>query len=111
MNELNDKICKLKEKAKGVLQLQGAKHLLWDELIEEVTSFRQQLVMVEEKEQALEAVVMKCKVIDQHLMKKPQETAQNAIDFLKKALGVDLLTLSVKNRTAILVTTRKVLAK
>ena len=93
------------------MQLQGAKHILWDELIKAGASFRQQLVMIEEQEQALEAAVIKCKVVDEHLMKKSHEVAQNAIDFLKRASGTDLITLGVKNRTAILITARKVLTK
>ena len=44
-------------------------------------------------------------------MKKSHEVAQNAIDFLKRASGTDLITLGVKNRTVILVTAKKVLAK
>jgi len=111
VSRLNEKISKLKEKTKGVLQLQGEKHILWDEPIKAVASFRKQLVMIEEQEKALEAAVVKCKVVDEHLMKKSHEVAQNAIDFLKRASGTDLITLEVKNRTAILVTARKVLAK
>lgn len=108
---MNEKISKLKEKTKGVLQLQGAKHILWDELIKAVASFRQQLVMIEEQEQALEAAVVKCKVVDEHLMKKSQEVAKNSINFLKTASGTNLITLGVKNRTTILVTARNRLAK
>ena len=34
--KLEEKITKLKEKVKGVLPLEGAKHLLWDELSEDI---------------------------------------------------------------------------
>ena len=73
--------------------MQGAKHILWDELIKAVASFRKQLVMIEEQEQDLEVAIVKCKVVDEHLMKKSHEVAQNAIDFLKRASGTNLITL------------------
>ncbi len=44
--KLNEKITKLKEKFKGVLPLEGEKHLLWDEMTKDIQSFRLQLVMV-----------------------------------------------------------------
>ena len=51
--------------------------------------------MIEEQEKALEAAIVKCKVVDEHLMKKSQEVAQNAINFLKRASGTNLITLGV----------------
>ncbi len=59
--------------------------------MKDIHSFRQQLVMVEEQEQALEVVGKKCKVVDEHLKKKSEETSQNAVNFLRKAQASDLL--------------------
>ena len=109
--KLNDKVYKLRQKATGVLPLEGAKHLLWDELMADIHAFRPQLMIVEEHNKALITASNKCKLAEEKLMNKTQEIAQNAINFLSKAPSSQLQTLKVKNRTASLVDARKVLQK
>jgi FtsZ-binding cell division protein ZapB len=74
-NKLEEKITKLKEKARGVLPLEGAKHLLWDELSKDVQSFRPQLMIVEEHEKALVVALSKCKLAEEKLANRTQEVA------------------------------------
>ena len=75
VNKLLDRVTKMKNKTKEILPLKGAKHLLWDELIKEMTSFRLQVVMVDEQEQDALSAEMKCKVLTYNLHKKSKETA------------------------------------
>ena len=110
-DKLTHKVSKLRKKASGVLPLEGAKHLLWDELIVDLYAFRPQLMIVEEHNKALAVASNKCKLADEKLINKTQETAQNAINFLSKASSSELQILRVKNRTAVLVDARKVLKK
>ncbi len=44
-------------------------------------------------------------------MQKPKETTQNAIYFISKALGEDLIIFKVNDKTVVLVVARKVLSK
>ena len=69
-DKLEEKILKLREKAKGVLPLEGAKHLLWDELSENIQAFRPQLMIVEEHEKALEVAFSRCKLADEKLINR-----------------------------------------
>jgi len=75
VNKLLDRVTKMKNKTKEILPLKGGKHLLWDELIKEMTSFRLQVVMVDEQEQDALSAEMKCKVLTYNLHKKSKETA------------------------------------
>ncbi len=109
--KLNEKILMLKEKVKGVLPLEGAKHLLWDELTKDIQSFRLQLVMVEEHEETLEVAFNKCKLADEKLANRTHEVAQNAINFLSKSHASDLQTLKVSSKTIMMVDARRVLHK
>jgi FtsZ-binding cell division protein ZapB len=109
--KLEEKITKLKEKVKGVLPLEGEKHLLWDELSEDIQAFRPQLMIVEEHEKALEMDFSRSKLADEKLANRTQQVAQNAINFLSKARAADLQVLKVSNRTVLLVDARRVLHK
>ena len=110
-DKLKDKNHKLKEKTKGVLPLEGAKHLLWDELIEDIHAFRPQLMIVEEHEKALGVASNRCKLAEEKLINRTQEVAQNAINFLSKAPASELQILKVSNMTVLLVDARRVLQK
>ncbi len=109
--KLEENITKLKEKARGVLPLEGAKHLLWDELSKDVQSFRLQLMIVEVHEKALVVAFSKCKLAEEKLANRTQEVAHNAINFLSKTPAAYLQILKVSNRTLLLVGARKVLHK
>ena len=110
-DKLNNKVYRLRQKATGVLPLEGAKHLLWDELIADIYALRPQLMIVEEHNKALVTASNKCKLAEEKLMNKTQETAQNAINFLSRAPSSELQILKVKNMTASLVDARKFLQK
>ena len=110
-DKLSSKVHKLKQKITGVLPLEGAKHLLWDDLMADISAFRPQLMIAEEHNKALATAYHKCKLAEERLMHKSQETAQNAINYLSRASSSELQTLRVKNRTTSLVDARRVLQK
>ena len=95
--KLEENITELKEKARGLLPLEGEKHFLWDELSEDIQSFKPQLMIVEEHEKALEVAFSKCKLAEEKLANRTQEIAQNAINFLCETPAVDLQVLKVSN--------------
>ncbi len=47
-NKLMDKVVRPKERVKGIVPLQKSKHILWDGLIEDISSFMKQLSMIDE---------------------------------------------------------------
>ena len=60
-------MAKHKNKLKGNLQLQGAKHLLWDQINVEVDNFWEYMNYIEEKRALTDSKLTKCKVIDEVL--------------------------------------------
>ena len=47
--DLENTVSKQKEKLKGKLQIQGAKHMIWDQILVEVTKMWEFLNVVEDK--------------------------------------------------------------
>jgi len=47
---LREKVARLEERVAGIVPLQGARHILWDELIAEVASFIRYFIMIDEQE-------------------------------------------------------------
>jgi len=101
----------LKEKVIGNIPLQGAKHILWDDLIVENTKFRQYLKMIEDQDVTTESPKRKCLVLLENMYRRPIDTAQNAINFLNFASSLDLQILSVNDITKNIIWARKVLGK
>ena len=75
----------------------------------DINAFRPQLMIAEEHNKALATASSKCKLAEEKLMHRPQETAQNAINYLSRSSSSELQILKVKKRTASLVDARKVL--
>ena len=80
--QLQKKVNELKEKITGKVPLHGAKHVIWDALLVEVTNFRPYLNYVNDKILMVDMAFQRCKVINETIDKKPLDTAHNAIDFL-----------------------------
>ena len=70
------------------MALQGAKHMIWDKIIQEDNKFRPYLDFIADQESALKATRQNILIVKQGLNKKPMEVAQNAINFLS-ALSED----------------------
>ena len=82
-NNFRKKINKLNKKMIGKLPLQGAKHLIWDTLTIEITKFRSYLNFVNDKNAIVDLALQRCKLVNKNINKKPLETTQNVVKFLK----------------------------
>ena len=104
INELNGKMI-------GKLPLQGAKHLIWDTLTIEITKFRSYLNFVNNKNAIVDLALQRCKLVNENLDKKPLETAQNDVKFLKKLTYEDMQETTIRDRLSIILWARKFINK
>jgi hypothetical protein len=109
--DLQERVNKLKNRLKGKTLLQGAKHIIWDAIVVEATKFRVYLNFINDKDNMVATARNRCKVVNEVLAKKPSEWAQNAIDLLNAIPTVDLPTIGVKDRTALIISARRIIAK
>jgi hypothetical protein len=70
--------------------LQGTKHVLWDYLAANITKFRQYLNFVDDKNTAAVTARNKCAVVNETLVKRPLDLAQNEINLLNSVYNADL---------------------
>ena len=64
------------------MALQGAKNMIWDEIIKEANKFRSYLDFIADQESALKVARKNILTVKKGLNKKPMEVAHNAINFL-----------------------------
>jgi hypothetical protein len=100
-----------KTRLKGKTLLQGAKHVIWDAIVAEVAKFKVYLNFIDDKDNMVVTAWNKCAVINEVLAKKPSEWAQNAIDLLNAIPTADLQIIGVKDRTALIISSRRIIAK
>jgi hypothetical protein len=109
--DLQERVSKLKTRLKGKTLLQGAKHVIWDVIAAEAAKFRVYLNFINDKDSVAATARSRCVVVNEVLAKKPSEWAQNAIDLLNFVPTVDLQTIGVKDRTALIISARKIITK
>jgi hypothetical protein len=109
--DLQERVKKQKTRLKGKTLLQGAKHVIWDAIAVEVAKFRVYLNFIDDKDNTVVTARSKCAVVNEVLAKKPSEWAQNAIDLLNAVPTADLQTIGVKDRTALIISARRIIAK
>ena len=56
-------------------------------------------------------ILQRCKVMNETLKKKPLETTQNTVNFLNTLNRIDMQALGIKDRTVIIIWTRKIIGK
>ena len=66
----------------GKLALQGARHLIWDQIIIEANKFWPYLDFIEDQESAMVEAKKKVLTVLGEIQKRPLVTAKNAITFL-----------------------------
>ena len=93
------------------MALQGAKHMIWDEIIKEANKFRRYLYFFAEQESALKEVRQKNLIVKQGLNKKPMEVAQNAIKFLSALSEDQVRRFGIQDKVVIASWARKVVGK
>ena len=81
-NDLEDKVSKKKEKLKGKLQLQGTKHVIWDQILVEVTKMWDFLNMMEDKRVLVRIALVKHETTNELMQRRPLERAQNNVNFI-----------------------------
>jgi hypothetical protein len=100
---LEERVNKLKMRLKGKTLLQGAKHVIWDAIAAKASKFRVYLNFIDDKDIMATTTQSRCTVVNETLAKKPSEWAQNTIDLLNSVPTVDLQTIVVKDRTALII--------
>ena len=80
--ELINQNVKLTKQVISQMALQGAMHLIWDEIIREDNKFRLYLDYIVDQESALKVARQNILIVKQGLNKKPMQVAQKAINFL-----------------------------
>jgi hypothetical protein len=109
--DLQERVNKPKTRLKGKTLLQGAKHVIWDAIAAEAAKFRVYLNFVNDKDIVTITARSRCIVVNEKLVKKPSEWAQNAIDLLNSVPTAELHTIGVKDRTALIIWARRIIAK
>jgi hypothetical protein len=108
---LQERVNKLKTRLKGKGLLQGAKHIIWDSISIEAAKFRVYLNFINDKDSMAITTRSRCTVVNEKLVKKPSEWAQNAINMLNSIPTVELQTIRVKERTTLIIWARRIIAK
>jgi DNA repair exonuclease SbcCD ATPase subunit len=109
--DLQERVNKIKTKLMGKMILQGAKHVIWDAIAVEVAKFRSYLNFINDKDNMAATSWNKCAVVNEVLAKKPSEWAQNSINLLNDITTADLQTIGVKDRTTLIISARRIIAK
>ena len=91
------------------MALQGAKHMIWDEIIKESNKFRPYLYFIADQESALKAARQNILIVKQGLNKKPMEVAQNAINFLSTLSEDQVRRFGIQDKVVIASWARKVI--
>ena len=77
--DLQDKVSKQKEKFKGKLRLQGTKHMIWDQILVEVTKIWDFMNVVEDKKVLVRNVLVKHETTNELMQRTPVERAKKLL--------------------------------
>lgn len=105
--DLENKVSKQKEKLKGKLQLQGTKHMIWDQILVEVTKMWELLNVVEDKRVLVRNALVKHETTNELMQRRPAERAQNTVNFLSNISNHHLVNLKVQDRLGIIMRAKK----
>ena len=102
---------KLSQQVVGKLALQGARHLIWDQIIIEDDKFRPYLDFVEDQENTLTEAKKKVQIVLGEVQRRPLATTENAINFLGSFSDDSANRYGIQNRVVVVSGARKVVAK
>ena len=100
---LQQTLDKHKLKMSGKLQLKGAKHTIWDQIIIEVTKLWDFLNYVEDKRVLVINYLTKYEVANEIMQRRLTAKAQNSIAFFSHLSNQELATLNVHDKMAIII--------
>jgi hypothetical protein len=109
--DLQERVSKMKTSLKGKTLLEGAKHVISDDIAVDIVKFRVYLNFINDMDRVATTSQRRCIAVNETLSKKHSEWAQNAIDLLNYVPNVDLQTIRVKDRTALIIWSRRIVAK
>ena len=95
----------------GKLQLKGAKHTIWDQIIIEVTKLWDFLNFVEDKRVLVINSLTKHEVALEIMQRRPTTKAQNSIAFLSRLSNQELATLNIHDKMGIIIRAKQFIEK
>ena len=95
----------------GRLQLKGAKHTIWDQIIIEVTKLWDFLNYVEDKRVLVIISLTKYEVANEIMQRRPATKSHNSVVFLSHLSNQELETLNVHDRMGIVINTKQFIEK
>ena len=90
---------------------QGARHMIWDEIIKEANKFKPYLDYIADQESTLKVAKQNILTVKQGLNKKPTEVAQNAINFLITLSEDQVRRFDIQDKVVVVSWARKVVGK
>ena len=109
--ELVEKNNKLTKQVSGQASLQGEKHLIWDVMIKEATKIWPYLDCIQDKYITTQEARKNVQMEKKKLNKRPMDTTNNAISFLKKLTEEDIRQAYIQDRVLVITWERKVVNK
>ena len=95
----------------GKLQLKGAKHIIWDHIIIEVTKLQDFLNFLEDKRVLVINSLTKYEVANEIMQRRPTIKAQNSITFLSHLSNQGLTTLNIHDIMGIIIRAKQFIEK
>lgn len=91
--------------------MKGAKHIIWDEIIIEVTKLRDFVNFVEDKKVLVINYLTKYEVANEIMQRRPTSKAQNSIAFLSHLSNQKLTTLNIHDKMGIIIRAKQFIEK
>lgn len=108
---LQQVVDKQKDKMIGRLQLKGAKHTMWDQIIIEVTKIWDFLNFLEDKRVLVINSLTKYEVANEIMQRRPTTKEKKSIVFLIHLSNQELETLNVHDKMGIIIRARQFIKK
>ena len=93
------------------MALQGARNLIWDEIIREANNFRLYIDYIIDQESALKVAMQNILIVKQGLNKNPMQVAHNAIKFLSTLSEDQVKRFGIQDKVIVSYWARKVIGK
>ena len=90
---LQENVAKYNTKLMGQVQLQGAKHLLWDQIATEIAKFQDYVYFMDDKRMLASSVLTKFQITNETLQMRPLKKPQNTVNFLNQTSNETLRAL------------------
>ena len=106
--DLQEKVMRQKNKLKGKVQLQGAKHLLWDQISMEIAKVWDYVNFIQDKKALAGSTLLKHEVVNEFMQRRLVKMVQQSIKNLSQTSNESLRILGVNDRFGIIFQRNKV---